>query len=87
MDGNLRHISGLIALSKKLDKNLSRSLVLNIVPNVIALNGVLFLHFGMMTTMLISQSPLVLGTANAFFPVDSKPEHYDDTEDGETYYS
>jgi len=86
MDGNLRHIPGLIALSKKLDKNLSRSLVLNIVPNVIALNGVLFLHVGMLSTMLISQSPLVLGTINAFFPVDSKPEHYD-ADDGETYYS
>ena len=86
MDGNLRHIPGLMALSKKLDKNLSRSLVLNIVPNVIALNGVLFLHVGMLTTMLISQSPLVLGTINALFPVDSKPEHYD-TDDGETYYS
>ena len=74
MDGNLRHIPDLMAHSKKLDKNLSRSLVLNIVPNVIALNGVLFLHFGMLTTMLISQSPLVLGTINAFFPVDNKPE-------------
>ncbi len=86
MDGNLRHIPGLMALSKKLDKNLSRSLVLNIVPNVVALNGVLFLRFGMLTTMLISQSPLVLGTINAFFPVDNKAEHYD-TDDDETYYS
>lgn len=86
MDGNLRHIPGLIALSKKLDKNLSRSLVLNVVPNAIALNGVLFLHFGMLTTMLISQSPLVLGTINALFPVDSKSEHYD-SDDGETFYS
>ncbi len=77
MDGDLGHIPDLMVLSKKLDKNLSRSLVLNIVPNVIALNGVLFLHFGMLTTMLISQSPLVLGTINALFPVNSKPEHSD----------
>ena len=75
MDGDLQHIPGLMRLSRKLDKNLSRSLVLNIVPNAIALNGVLFFHFGMLTTMLISQSPLVLGTINALFPVDSKPEH------------
>ena len=77
MDGDLGHIPDLMVLSKKLDKNLSRSLVLNVVPNVIALNGVLFLHFGMLTTMLISQSPLVLGTINALFPVNSKPEHSD----------
>ncbi len=86
MDGDLRHIPGLIALSKKLDKNLSRSLVLNVVPNIIALNGVLFLRFGMLTTMLISQSPLVFGTINAFFPVDSKPKH-SDTDDCKTYFS
>lgn len=82
MDGNLRHIPDLMLHSKKLDKNLSRSLVLNIVPNVIALNGVFFLHFGMLTTMLISQSPLVFGTINAFLPVNSKPDH-SDTDDNE----
>ncbi len=75
MDGNLLHVPYLFELSRKLDKNLSRSLVLNIVPNVIALNGVLFFHFGMLTTMLVSQSPLVLGTLNALFPVDSKSIH------------
>lgn len=75
MDGNLLHVPYLFELSRKLDKNLSRSLVLNIVPNVIALNGVLFFHFGMLTTMLVSQSPLVLGTLNALFPVDSESVH------------
>lgn len=75
MDGSLLHIPYLFELSRKLDKNLSRSLILNIVPNVIALNGVLFFHFGMLTTMLVSQAPLVLGTLNALFPVDSQSTH------------
>jgi len=69
MDGSLTHLPTLLELSRKLDKNLSRSLVLNIIPNAIALNGVLFFHFGMLTTMLISQSPLVMGTINALLPV------------------
>ncbi|RLA48766.1 MAG: hypothetical protein DRR42_16400 [Gammaproteobacteria bacterium] len=82
MDGSLTHLPELLELSKKLDKNLSRSLVLNIIPNVIALNGVLFFQFGALTTMLISQSPLVMGTINALLPVDSKPAHsLDDPDD------
>jgi len=75
MDGSLLHIPYLLELSRKLEKNLSRSLILNVVPNVIALNGVFFFHFGMLTTMMVSQSPLVLGTINALFPVDSKSAH------------
>lgn len=74
MDGSLARLPDLLELSKQLDKNLSRSLVLNIIPNVIALNGVLFFHFGMLTTMLISQSPLVMGTVNALLPVNSKSD-------------
>lgn len=69
MDGSLTHLPQLIELSRNLEKNLSRSLVLNIVPNGIALSGVLFFHFGILTTMMISQSPLVLGAINAFLPV------------------
>lgn len=77
MDGSLTHLPYLLELSRQLDKNLSRSLVLNLVPNIIALNGVLFLHLGMLPTMLISQSPLVLGTINAVLPVQSKAENTD----------
>ncbi len=82
MDGSLTHLPQLLELSRKLDKNLSRSLILNIIPNLIALNGVLFFSFGTLTTMLVSQSPLVMGTINALLPVDSKPAHsLDDPDD------
>lgn len=81
MDGSLMHIPYLLELSKKLDKNLSRSLILNIIPNVIALNGVLFFRFGLITTMLISQSPLVLGAINAWLPVRSKANDLLDYDD------
>lgn len=75
MDGSLAHLPQLLELSRKLERNLSRSLVMNIVPNVIALNGVLFFHFGMLTTMMVSQSPLIMGTINAMLPVDSQSGH------------
>ena len=82
MDGSLLHLPRLLELSKKLEKNLSRSLVMNVVPNAIALNGVLFFHFGALTAMLISQSPLVMGTINALLPVNSQDSHLNgDSED------
>jgi len=46
---------------------------------VIALNGVLFFQFGMLTSILVSQSPLVLGTINALLPVNSKSAHAPDS--------
>ena len=73
LDGSLTHLPQLLELSRKLDKNLSRSLVLNIVPNVIALNGILFFNFGMLTTIMISQSPLVMGAINALLPGRAQP--------------
>jgi len=81
MDGTLTHIPELLELSRKLNRNLSRSLVLNIIPNVIALNGVLFFHFNILTSILASQSPLVLGTINALLPVDNKPTNTLDVDD------
>lgn len=81
MDGSLARLPDLFELSMKLDKNLSRSLILNLIPNAIALNGVLFFHFGMLTTILVSQSALVFGGINALFPfekntTDDKKDDY-----------
>lgn len=72
MDGSLKHLPELYELSMKLDKNLSRSLILNLIPNAIALNGVLFFHFGMLTAILVSQSALVFGTVNALVSFEEK---------------
>lgn len=84
MDGTLTHIPELFELSRKLDKNLSRSLMLNLIPNAIALNGVLFFHFGMLTAILVSQSALAFGTLNALLPVKTKPVDDIESEPAET---
>lgn len=73
MDGSLKHLPDLFELSMKLDKNLSRSLILNLIPNAIALNGVLFFHYGMLTAILVSQSAIVFGTINALLPLEKSP--------------
>ena len=77
MDGSLTHIPQLFELSEKLDKNLSRSLILNLVPSAIALGGVFFFRLGMLTTILISQSSLAFGTFNALLPLRMKTDEAD----------
>jgi Cu2+-exporting ATPase len=72
LDGTLIHLPFLFDLSSGLNRNLNRSLVINVVPSAMALYGVLFFNFGMLTSVLVSQSPLVLGAANAYIPFQVK---------------
>ncbi len=72
LEGTLTHLPYLLELSLALDRNLKRSLAVNVIPSAITLSGVLFFKFGMLTSILISQSPLVLGAANALMPFEIK---------------
>lgn len=72
LDGTLMHLPYLFRLSSGLNKNLQRSLVINVVPSALALYGVLFHNFAMLTSVLLSESPLVLGAANAYVPFKEK---------------
>jgi hypothetical protein len=44
----------------------------------VSLYGVLFHHFGILTSVLVSQSPLVLGAANAYVPFTEKREEIEE---------
>jgi len=72
LDGTLSNLPYLFRLSSSLHKNLQRSLMINVVPSAVALYGVLFHNFAILTSVLVSQSPLVLGTANAYIPFNEK---------------
>ncbi|MGB5736831.1 MAG: heavy metal translocating P-type ATPase [Thiohalocapsa sp.] len=74
LDGTLSHLPYLFRLSAGLHRNLRRSLVINVIPSTVALYGVLFQNFGILTSVLVSQSPLVLGVANAYIPFKEKRE-------------
>lgn len=72
LDGTLLSLPYLFRLSSGLNKNLQRSLMINVVPSAVSLYGVMFLSFPMLTAVLLSQSPLVLGAANAYIPFKEK---------------
>ncbi len=74
LDGTLSHLPYLFRLSAGLHRNLQRSLVINVIPSTVALYGALFQNFGILTSVLVSQSPLVLGSANAYIPFKEKRE-------------
>jgi heavy metal translocating P-type ATPase len=78
LDGTLSHLPYLFRLSSGLHRNLQRSLIINVVPSTVALYGVLFHNFGILTSVLVSQSPLVLGAANAYIPFNEKREEIQD---------
>ena len=72
LDGTLSHLPYIFRLSSGLHRNLRRSLMINVVPSALTLYGVLFHNFAMLTAVLVSQSPLVLGAANAYIPFHEK---------------
>ena len=78
LDGTLAHLPYLFRLSAALHRNLQRSLVINVVPSAMVLYGVLLHHFGMLFSVLLSQSPLVLGAANAYIPFNEKRKEIED---------
>jgi Cu2+-exporting ATPase len=78
LDGTLMHLPYLFRLSEGLNKNLQRSLVINVAPSAVALYGVLFHNFAMLTSVLLSESPLVLGAANAYVPFKEKRKEIED---------
>ena len=60
MDGSLYHLCDLFDVSRSLDANLHRSFLSVIVPTVINLSGIFWLHFGLLSVIFIAN------TANSY---------------------
>jgi len=58
MDGNLSRLCDLIEVSKSLETNLQKNIMLALTPTVINLGGAFLLHFGVITSILVSTSVL-----------------------------
>ncbi len=69
MDGTLSHLCDLFDISKDLDANLQKSLMINTVPGVITFGGAFLLHFGILTAVTISGASLLVGVGNAMLPL------------------
>ncbi|MBF0379984.1 MAG: heavy metal translocating P-type ATPase [Magnetococcales bacterium] len=75
MDGSLKRLPELIDLSHRLEENLQRALSLNTAPGVAIVFGTLLFRIDILVAILISQSGMMAGIANAYLPfVDETSE-------------
>lgn len=69
MDSSLNELIPLLDLSTSLDANLNRSLVMTVLPGVMCVGGVFFLHMGIMGAIILYYSSLAASLSNAMWPL------------------
>lgn len=72
MDGDLTKLSLAFDLAQHFSSNLKRSLYSTLLPGVISVSGVLFLHFGIVATILLNQVGLATGMVNTLLPLNKQ---------------
>jgi heavy metal translocating P-type ATPase len=68
MDGSLRRIPFLFDLAKDFDSNVRRGVIINVVSSALAIGGVLFMNFGVASSLLLYNASLLLSVGNAHLP-------------------
>ncbi|NJP07342.1 MAG: heavy metal translocating P-type ATPase, partial [Chloroflexaceae bacterium] len=69
MDASLSQLTHLFELAHDFDRNMQMNLVTTLIPGVICIGGVFFLHFGVLTAVLLYNAGLVAGVTNAMLPM------------------
>ena len=69
MDGTLNQFIRLLDIANELDSNLSRSSIMTIMPGVICVGGVLFFHFGIVSSLILFNMGLAASVSNALLPL------------------
>lgn len=67
-DASLTHLPAVFDLARSLDRNMKYNLALTMIPGVICLGGVYFLHFGVIAATLVYNAGLAAGVFNAMLP-------------------
>ncbi len=68
MDGSLKQLISLLDIAQNLDANLSRGTIMTIVPGIICVGGVLFLHLGVVSAIIWYNIALWASVSNALLP-------------------
>jgi len=68
MDSHLNQLDQLFSIAESFNANMKNNLHLSIIPGFICLGGVFFLHFGIVTTILLYDTSLLVGVLNAMSP-------------------
>jgi P-type E1-E2 ATPase len=55
MDGNLKQLTKLFTLAQEFKNNMNSIIVMTLLPQVILIGGTLFLHWGLVTTIVTNQ--------------------------------
>lgn len=69
MDGKLTQLVSLFELARDFHKNISITFATVLLPTVIGMGGVFFLHFGLIQTILLNLSGLALSVSNVTLPL------------------
>ena len=74
MDKSLNQLDRVFALSQELNTNLNTTVVTTLAPGIICAGGVLFLHWKILSTVLMYSLSLLAGVTNAMLPAVKKGE-------------
>lgn len=69
MDGNLNQLARLFDIAQDFDVNMNNNLLISTVPTVICISGVLFLHWGVITGIMITGGTMLVGLGNTMLPL------------------
>jgi Cu2+-exporting ATPase len=69
MDGSLTHLPDLLNLGREYNANMHNNLLWATIPGVVCIGGVLVLHWGLVTAMMIYNLSLAGSIANAYLPL------------------
>jgi Cu2+-exporting ATPase len=69
MDENLMHLTALLDIAKKFEKNQKRNLMITIIPGLLCAGGVFLLNFGIYTSLVMYFAGLGVGIVNSVSPL------------------
>ena len=69
MDGDFRQLTHLLDIVDDFDANMRVNLISSLVPGIICIGGVFFLHWGLVTAIMIYNVGLITGIGNAMRPL------------------
>ena len=69
MEGDLKKLKALFEISRSFEANMQTSFLTSMVPGVLTLAGVFFLHMGLIGSLLIYYSSKMVGLTNTMLPL------------------
>ncbi|MEM7535892.1 MAG: HAD-IC family P-type ATPase [Chloroflexota bacterium] len=69
MDGSLKQLVSLFDIAQNLDANLNTMTLMTVLPGVVCIGGVFFLHLGIVSAVMLFNIGLVASVSNAMLPL------------------